>query len=203
METKSKQKSKKQISFYFLLNKVFKYQKITNISESGFSLLEVLVTILVISGFLLGSLQATVLSTLLRVQAEDKQQTNNWIQNDLDLIKYQASTLPDSSTICQASNYGESLRSNLTNTSFSTTQKIQIDGKAYQVFRNYIPLDNTLQINYTIAYAPEENSTSAHPRYDDSFSYTLNSLPAPNQTNPNVIATLTTEVIPDAVFTCT
>jgi type II secretory pathway pseudopilin PulG len=172
--------------------------------ESGFSILEVLVTILVVSGFLLGSLQATVLATLLRVQAQDKQQAANWVQQDLELIRYEAFVLdsgtPDPTT-CTASTYGTRLRDTI-NTSYSTNGGVQINNKWYRVFRQYIPSENILQVNYTLAYSPATTSipNPAHPRYNSSASYTVTGA-APTG-NANVVATLSAEVIPNAALSC-
>jgi len=44
-------------------------------------------------GFVLGSLQAVVLATFFRVQAQDKNEALNWVQQDLELIRYQAFSL--------------------------------------------------------------------------------------------------------------
>ncbi|MGI0481625.1 type IV pilus modification PilV family protein [Geminocystis sp. CENA526] len=170
--------------------------------EEGFSILEVLVTILVISGFLLGSLQATVLSVLLRVQAQDKQEAANWIQQDLELIRYQAFILPTVPTNCGT--YGANLQTTLT-TGGQTNQGsgVQINGKWYRVFRVYTHNNsNILTINYTLAYAPAVNPNPAHPRYRANASYTPTGTTPPDSTNPNVVTTLSTEVIPNAALSC-
>lgn len=178
--------------------------------QEGFSILEVLVTILVLTGFILGSLQATVLATLLRVQAQDKQEAANWIQQDLELIRYQAFML-DNGTADPATcgSYGLDL---LNDTNFGllqptssprfpgvidpatgVPQQSTINGRNYNVFRVYRHNNtNILQINYTVAYAP------THPRYNSSAPYT--GLPASD--NPNLVTTLSTEVLPNAALGC-
>lgn len=160
--------------------------------ESGFSLIEVLVTILVISGFLLGALQATVLATLLRVQAQDKQDALNWVQQDLELIRYQAFILdnptiatgltPSNTDACTNSTYGTRLRDFIDGT-YATTANVTINQKNYSVARTYTPSGNPLQIAYTVSYA------STHPRYKGS-------------TNDNTLTTLSTEELPNAALKC-
>lgn len=166
--------------------------------ESGFSLLEVLVTILVLTGFLLGSLQATVLATFMRVQAVDKQEANNWIQQDLELIRYQAFILdnpnptPDvdfgslptvsSSDACDTSQYGKRLEELIDDT-YLATLPITIDNKDYVVTRTYTASANLLQVEYSIEYA------STHSRYRGA-------------TADNEVTNLSTEVIPNAALDC-
>lgn len=181
--------------------------------ENGFSLIEVLVTILVISGFFLGSLQATVLATLLRVQAQDKQEAANWIQQDLELIRYNAFILNGGTAVpANCGNYGDALLNDPTNgllqpTSnprFPTNQGVQINNKWYRVFRQYTVRNNILGITYTVAYSPVVGgfNTVAHPRYNSNASYTATSDVPPAVTNPNVVSTLSTEVIPNAALNC-
>ncbi|WP_342597619.1 hypothetical protein VKI21_05980 [Cyanobacterium aponinum UTEX 3222] len=180
--------------------------------EEGFSILEVLVTILVITGFVLGSLQATVLATLLRVQAQDKQEATNWVQQDLELIRYQAFILDSSgvnTATCTASTYGARLRDNsldpdIDNNGFDAYQGVRINDKWYRVFREYTPVNNILRVNYTVAYSPVVSgvNTVTHPRYKSSASYNATSTTPPPSTNPNVVTTLSTEVLPNAALSC-
>lgn len=149
--------------------------------ESGFSLIEVLVTILVITGFLLGSLQATVLAALLRIQAQDKQEATNFIQQDLELIRLEAFTFTDT-TLCATSTYGTGLQTDLTNSGFTTTATTTINNKNYEVSRTYTPSGNTLEITYQLDYA------STHPRFISG--------------GDNTVATLATEVFADEVLSC-
>ncbi|PHV64050.1 type IV pilus modification PilV family protein [Cyanobacterium aponinum] len=159
--------------------------------EEGFSILEVLVTILVITGFVLGSLQATVLATLLRVQAQDKQEATNWLQQDLELIRYQAFILdnptetsgltPSQANACDNSKYGTRLQDFIDGT-YPNTSDIDINGKSYDVARAYTAPENILQVSYTISY------DSTHPRYKSG--------------GDNVVTTLSTEVLPNAALSC-
>lgn len=150
--------------------------------EQGFSLLEVLVTILVISGFLLGSLQATVLATLLRIQAQDKQEAINWIQQDVELMRYQAFTLVSDQANC--GNYGERLEEKLISSGFFPEQnEVLINGKEYRVERLYLQSDNILQINHVVKY--DRN----HPRHKGT-------------TADNTVTKLSTEELPNVALSC-
>jgi Tfp pilus assembly protein PilV len=170
-------------------------------AEGGFSLLEVLVTILVITGFLLGSLQATVLATLLRVQALDKEEASNWVQQDLELIRFEAFELDkdtsDTDTdgdteeyitqtatpnTSNCNTYGNYLQTDIS-TPHPSTASITIDNKDYAVTRTYTASANLLQVEYSIEY------TSTHPRYKGA-------------TADNEVTSLSTEVIPNAALSC-
>lgn len=151
--------------------------------EKGFTILEVLVTILVITGFLLGSLQATVLATLLRVEAQEKQEIANWVQQDLELIKYHAFTLPFNSETCGT--YGQNLNDSITD-QFPSSETISFpdhNPKSYDIARNYNASGNILQINYIVTYGAD------HPNYTDS-------------SKDNPVTTLLTEIIPNASLSC-
>jgi prepilin-type N-terminal cleavage/methylation domain-containing protein len=164
--------------------------------EKGFTILEVLVTILVISGFLLGSLQATVLATLFRVQAQDKQEAANWIQQDLELIKYRAFALdieapfnpPNPDVTPTKANGCGNYRTRLQNILPSIPTPVPISSnpiRNYTVTRTYNnTTSDVLTINYTVAYA------SSHPRFKTGTGAN------------NTIAILSTEVLPNAALTC-
>lgn len=161
----------------------------------GFSILEVLVTIFVVSGFLIASLQATVLAILFRLQAEDKQEAINWIQEDLELIRYQAFIL-DSSTetsgltpthddACNDTTYGQRLKDFIDSTYASTTT-ITINHKSYDVTRAYEDAGNILGISYKIEY----DNDQPHPRFQTASGA------------DNTVTALSTEVMPHAVLSC-
>ena len=170
----------------------------TNKSENGFSLMEVLVSIFVLSGFFLGTLQASVYATLMRVQAQDKQEMTNWIQLDVEQIRYQAFILdnpnptPDgnfgslptvsSSDACDTSQYGKRLEE-LIDETYLASSTVTIDNKSYDVTRTYTSTNNILQITYNVNYA------NTHPRYKGAGA-------------DNTVSGLSTEVLPNASFTC-
>lgn len=170
--------------------------------ESGFSFLEVLVAMLVISNFFLITLQATVLATFSRIQTQEKNQIINWVQQDLELItfeafkldldvsdsdgdgnitEYKTQTSPPVTTNC--SQYGDYFK-NTISSNYPASATVTIDGKPYDVSRVYPSTSGTnyLQISYTVSYA------SSHPRYTTG--------------GDNTVTTLTTEVKPNASFSC-
>jgi competence protein ComGC len=173
--------------------------------ESGFSFLEVLVAMLVISNFFLITLQATVLATFSRIQTQEKNQIINWVQQDLELITFAAFKLDQDTTdidgdgntteyITQTSppvttnctQYGKHLQNTISSNHLASATVI-IDGKNYDVIRSYVSTNggvetNYLQISYTVSYA------SSHPRYKIS--------------GDNTVTTLATEVKPNASFSC-
>lgn len=181
-------------------------------SEAGFSILEILVTILVISGFLLGSLQAIILATLFRIQAQDKQEAANWIQQDLELIKYQAFILdnplilPDTITPTKANacgNYSTRLKNTIIGSRYTDNQGIEINGKWYRVFREYTSSNNILQVSYTLAYAPAVSPNSAHPRFKTNANYTVTDLSSLKSSgSANILTNLSTEVLPNVALNC-
>ncbi len=59
-------------------------------TETGFSLVEILVAGLVSFGFLVGTLQIMVVATYAQVQAKEKSDADTWIKEDSDFIKYLA-----------------------------------------------------------------------------------------------------------------
>lgn len=177
--------------------------------QSGFTLIEVLVTILVVTGFVLGSLQAVVLATFFRVQAQDKNEALNWVQQDLELIRYQAFMLEEDSDSC--GDYGEVLRDQIISIGYDPEDDFIIGQgdnlRSYSLRREYSPSDNTLQITHVIAYglADDSSSENIHPRYNSNKPYDYDDMIPVNkfrEENLNYVTTLSTEVIPDAALSC-
>ena len=59
----------------------------------GFSLVEVLVSILMIAGFLATAMQALVAATAIKVKSEEISEATIWMQEDLEAIKFEANRL--------------------------------------------------------------------------------------------------------------
>jgi type II secretory pathway pseudopilin PulG len=59
----------------------------------GFSLVEVLVSILMIAGFLATAMQALVAATAIKVKSEEIAEATTWMQEDLEAIKFEANRL--------------------------------------------------------------------------------------------------------------
>jgi len=84
--------------------------------------------------------------------------------------------------------YGEDFRVSIADATpplYPTTQSIEIgldnNQRTYNVTRAYNPQDNTLSITHTVSYGAN------HPR---------------NNPNNSELTTLSTEIIPDAAFSC-
>lgn len=166
-------------------------------------------TILVVTGFILGSLQAVVLSTILRVQAQDKNEVLNWIQQDLELIRFQAFNLPENNANCGS--YGSALQTQIETIHSPDNDFILGLGnnqRSYSLRREYTDDNNTLQIIYVVAYGLADDSSStesSHPRYNTNFSYDYDEMiPVEDfrNSNSNYVTTLSTEVIPNVALGC-
>ena len=107
-------------------------------SEAGFTLLEVLVAMLIAFFFVLGSMQALVLSTALRVKAQENQRANQLIQEDIEQILFTAKELAPNNSLCNATAYNGSYAQYLFNnlpTKPGNKQLLNGKGKTYELFR--------------------------------------------------------------------
>jgi hypothetical protein len=157
-------------------------------------MLEVMIAILTITAFSIGTLQLMAFTALYKVRAERQAQANFWIQEDFEDVKFLASTLDVNSTpanpnvsadVCTGNEgYATALRRQLTATPLPTTpiptdQLVatrEIVSKNYSLYRTF-------------------NITSANPHR------LLIDYRVQNQEN-DVIARSSVEVIPDASFKC-
>ncbi|WP_250125568.1 prepilin-type N-terminal cleavage/methylation domain-containing protein [Chroococcidiopsis sp. CCMEE 29] len=153
--------------------------------EQGFTLIEVLVAILIATIFVTVSLQMVVIAAVFKARAKQYSEATTWIQENLEFVRYQASEYEKSaspySSKCSATNAADGLASGLLTdiggASYTTSKTI--GGKNFTLTRigNYTSSSDpykVLNIDYTVAP-------------DDSGS---------------VIASLHTEVIPNAAFNC-
>ena len=136
---------------------------------------EVLVALMMSFLFLTGTLNAMVASTIFQVRAERQAQAGYWIQEDLEEIR------------ALAANYTTTPTANCTNstvatdfytsglTSLTATPSRTIVGRTYTLTRTRTPNSNVLQIAYSVG-------TTATPA--------------------ETIATLYTEVLPQAALSC-
>lgn len=67
--------------------------KIHHSQEAGFTLVEVLVGLLVITGFISTAMQALVTATVFKVKGQELSEATTWIQEDLERVKYEANRL--------------------------------------------------------------------------------------------------------------
>lgn len=69
------------------------FQKIRAIQNEGFTLVEVLVGLLVIVGFISTAMQALVTATVFKVKGQELSEATTWIQEDLEMVKFKANRL--------------------------------------------------------------------------------------------------------------
>ena len=61
--------------------------------EQGFTLIEVLVAILIATIFVTVTMQAMVIAAIFKIKAQEYSEATNWIQEDVENVKFQASQL--------------------------------------------------------------------------------------------------------------
>ena len=167
-----------------------KFKLKTLLPDQGFTLLEVLVSILIATMFLMSSMQGLVLATMFRVKSQQIERANLWMQEDLEQVKFLASTKPTADNAkCSASTYDTGYAKALSDdldTLAPTTPDRKILGKTFRLQRTYesysgSPTFNVLRINYQVN------------ELDDNG----------NIVDPNdPIAEDYTEVIPNVAFQC-
>ena len=148
--------------------------------EQGFTMLEVLFSILIIFAFLMGSLQAMVYAAVFRVKALEKSEATTWIQQDLEYVRYKAYELEGNEALCD-SGYAQALIDDMKLP--DTETKELFPKKTYTLIRTFTPSTeppfDRLIINYRVP----------NPQYPDDLD--------------RDISTIDTEVIPNAAFDCT
>jgi type II secretory pathway pseudopilin PulG len=185
-------------------------------SESGFSLLEVIIAILTITAFLTGTLQLMAVDALYKVRSERQAQANFWIQEDFEDVKYLASALdvksepanPNvSADVCTNINqgYATALRRELTDTPVPNpiptdpqlVENREIVGKNYSLFRTFNITNQSanphlLRIEYKVKLADGEIANDYQTQERDER----------NEEEGKFLAKSSVEVIPDASFEC-
>jgi prepilin-type N-terminal cleavage/methylation domain-containing protein len=166
-------------------------------NNQGFTLLEVLVSILITTSFVLVAMQAMALAAYVRILAKEQSDATLLIQEDLENIRNLAKSLPGSESLCTASTQttglADSLRDTIlssegdttssttsTSTTTSNTKILSATNKQYKLqrsitFTNEAPF-NILQLNYQV----------------------IDEEPNPDRT----VTEIYTEVIPDAALQC-
>lgn len=69
------------------------FSNITPKRNDGFTLVEVLVGLLVIVGFISTAMQALVTATVFKVKGQELSEATTWIQEDLEMVKFKANRL--------------------------------------------------------------------------------------------------------------
>jgi type II secretory pathway pseudopilin PulG len=71
---------------------LFKFKKVTPRKETGFTTLEILVSLIIALAFVAVSMQSLVYAMAMKVQAQEKQRANELIQEDIERINRLGST---------------------------------------------------------------------------------------------------------------
>lgn len=158
-------------------------------NQNGFTLMEVLVSFLLATGFLSLSLQAMVLNAHVRILSQEKLKATLWIQEQLENVRSQATlvSIPyeDNDSRCFATSpedgFAKSLKEKVLTLDEDFTKPLLNTNKQYTLERTMTISDNQpyniLQLNYRV--------------FD------------PNNSNRPPLANLYTEVIADAYIQCT
>ncbi|MGK7914939.1 MAG: hypothetical protein AB4038_05245 [Prochloraceae cyanobacterium] len=155
--------------------------------EEGFTLAEVLLGILTVSLFLSSSLQLMLASTMMRVKANQRSETTDWIREEIEGVRLVAANLAyDSTQPENCGNYGKVLREKLSKETGSGTKIFlspskNFGGRDIWLERTMTDNGDSLKLTYR---AVEEDASS------------------PGSPGNKVIADFYTEVIPYAVFSC-
>jgi prepilin-type N-terminal cleavage/methylation domain-containing protein len=149
--------------------------------KQGFTLIEVLVGIIVMATFTGTAMQAIVSATAFKVKAEELSEATVWIQEDLELVRYQASKVEEDVPACTASTLDKGYAQKLKNELPSADEVIKtsaVGARPYTVQRTAEPSTvqpfNVLKLNYVVK----------------------------RQGESTLIAQLYSEVIPDKFLSC-
>lgn len=166
-------------------------------TESGFTMMEVLIAIIIALCFVAVSLQAMVLATAFRVKAQEKQVANQLIQQDIENINAIAGLVPANTSKCSAASYSYGYAKYLWDSYVSGTA---YSSYSYQAVPSRYLLNNNqgkkLGLNRTI------NTNDNPPNQALRISYEVKELDSSNNFTGNAIATDYLEVIPNAALSC-
>jgi prepilin-type N-terminal cleavage/methylation domain-containing protein len=158
-------------------------------TNQGFSLIEVMIGILILFGFVAAAMQTLVASAAIKVKAQERSEATAWIQQDIELIRYRASQLPATTTLCSATSattgYADALRDVIAGASTSTTSTTAISKTSALGNRPYT-------VNRTISFK------NASPYVVMEVNYNV---PSPSNAAQS-LSQMYTEVIPDQAFQC-
>ncbi len=170
-------------------------------------MLEVMIAILTITAFSIGTLQLMAFTALYKVRSERQAQANFWIQEDFEDVKFLASSLAFDEKWCTGEEgYATALRGQLTATLPPTNPlQEQLVGtrsfvrKNYSLYRTF-PEDEAaqsahphrLRIEYKVKLADGEIASDYQTQERDER----------NEEEGKFLAKSSVEVIPDASFKC-
>lgn len=104
--------------------------------EQGFTLIEVLIAILIATIFITVAMQMMVIAAVFKVKAQENAEATNWIQEDLENVKYQAGQLqfPQTKLTANATAGSTSIIvDSVSNLANNDTLKIGLDSGNYKI----------------------------------------------------------------------
>jgi prepilin-type N-terminal cleavage/methylation domain-containing protein len=153
--------------------------------QSGFTLIEVLVSLLIVSSFVIVTMEALLLAAIFSSRAEQYDRSFIWIQEDLELVRFKASEYEKNafpSTKCSATDPANGLAAGLLS---------DIGGSPKVMGPRFIG-GKELILTRTAVYA-----TAVNPYKLLKIDYVVTP-----QAGGSAIATLSTEVLPNAALKC-
>jgi type II secretory pathway pseudopilin PulG len=161
------------------------------VPDSGLSMLEVLVAMMVVFLTFMTSLNGLLYAAIFQVKAERQAQATYWIQQDLEQVKAAAASYTSTSG-CPSSvgtNFNNSANTGSIPSISNPTKPLL--GKTYRIARKVDVSNNLLQITYTVG----ENYVVGTGQTD-----TNGDLIADAETG--ILATLYTEIMPAGALGC-
>lgn len=135
-------------------------------SDSGFTLMEVLVASLMVFFFVVGSMQALALSVAIRIKAQERQRADQLIQEDIEAVRLAAENFDRDNSLCRATGYiGGYAQALSTDGAFPTgtpTKRLLQDNtnsNQYQLNRT-IDTTNSTSTILKLSYVVEEVSSN-------------------------------------------
>lgn len=166
------------------------------LQTEGFTLFEVLISILIVSIFLAVAMQALLLATVFKVRAEQRNEAATWIQKDLEFVKnqakeYEIDTFPYSNR-CNATTSADGFAAGLLHSILGTPMSPPPSAPSTTTSVSKTLGDKSFILTRSAIY---DTPTYAYKL----LQLTYNVTPADGG---SPIATLSTEVIPDASLKC-
>ncbi|WP_299406827.1 hypothetical protein [Acaryochloris sp. IP29b_bin.148] len=104
--------------------------------HTGFTLVEVLVGLLVITGFISTAMQALVTATAFKVKGQELSEATTWIQEDIERVRFEAKrlglgedvNLPACQTLDNTSGYAALLQARIEQNAPVDTDKLSVIG---------------------------------------------------------------------------
>lgn len=137
--------------------------------DTGFTLVEVLVGLLVITGFISTAMQALVTATVFKVKGQELSEATTWIQEDIERVRFEATrlglgeanvNLPACQALDNTSGYAALLRDRINqNAPVDTDKQSTIGNRPYTLTRTpTLSSDapfNVLSLEYEVVSADD------------------------------------------------